>query len=957
MADIDVLSHRYSNNKNILDEIKNITKNEYLSAKDIAKKLGISVDNIEQILQVNSITKTDLQFNCRNLGGIMRYKLKPMLRIDLVEELTKKDIDKLLGNGKFVTFSDIVIKAICNAGRFSYDEAKDLGRRLTYYCYIMREHEAKAWDVKRKESTLLEKRLEILDETSGEKENVLISILKHMRRKKEADIFPLEIIDNILTTNERQEIYDFAIPTGVVFEAGESFLLPDGKEWRYHTFELDEKRIMNFSTDLEYIFRDVLNKTDYRHVIDLLIKKGDSEDWQDEHAKMIIKKLKDFNLLKFVQDETFVYTKKERMILSPKVLKYNSYVLKSVLEDCRREGLDILSRFNFDIEELKNLRIDTIENLEAFANSTSVQTVAKLPVFFNPDYSLITKDNFKHIVLKIHNLPQDSAPNLLTQLKLKKQGKLEPIKPGEIPAQTREPIKPPELIPKAISVKYVAEQLVRAGVTENTDRKTVLDILADIYYKQCKPTQLSDKHARLAAESRAGTFFYRHRSVKNIFNSAMKLAVADVALAVKIAGIKLDDDERLLEFVSSLYVKNGLHIKTAKRHSYNFKHIVHKNPGKLDELAQRGYFPCIQNLLPESVKTIDDVIESAKDTGKQAQAEKQLVTPTKKTDSLCYADIASAVKAAKIDITSRKAVLDFVTGIYERSGRKDPNNQAYQFWYQFRGNKDRFNRLSYDGNIENIKQYLPESIKTIDDVAEAQPKKVEQQPEPAESLNKVSITEKERLEMVKESAPTISYADIAAAVVAKDINVKDRKGLNIFVYGIYKRTGISNDKAQNRAYQFMHRVKNEKDLQQLNKKGDISNIAKYLKESPDVEERAEEAAQTPEPATPEPKYHKPRKGKKPSATEPSYQADLQYVLEKLPVSVKAGLIGENAAKKYNSGLQEISRLRVELEQEIKTKLKEERKHITCGMRDCKETTRRLEKRAEKFAKLEELMKK
>jgi len=335
-----------------------------------------------------------------------------------------------------------------------------------------------------------------------------------------------------------------------------------------------------------------------------------------------------------------------------------------------------------------------------------------------------------------------------------------------------------------------------------------------------------------------------------------------------------------------------------------------------------------------------DVIEAPKKTEQQPEPAENLIklSATKEERLKIYADIALAVKAAKIDITNRKAVLDYITGIYKESGRKDPNNQANQFWDQFRGDRNAFNKLSDGGNLENIRKYLPRDAgKTLDDITDVS-KKTIQLPKPAENLNKLSITEKERFEMAKESIPTLYKADIAAAIKEAKIDIKDRKASNIFIYTIYHNAGIAEDAAQNRAYQVLHSIKTEKDLQQLAKKGNLDNIKKYLpKGAESLEGVTEEPAKKAPKAPPMP-YAKrqaptgdagimPRKGH-----EESYQDNLKYISKTLPYLIERNLINAASIKRHCGAL---AALRQDIEQGAEYNITEQRKALECQQQSLK----------------------
>ena len=206
-----------------------------------------------------------------------------------------------------------------------------------------------------------------------------------------------------------------------------------------------------------------------------------------------------------------------------------------------------------------------------------------------------------------------------------------------------------------------------------------------------------------------------------------------------------------------------------------------------------------------------------------------------------YADIASAAKEAGINGKDKTALRNFAMQIYENAGsnHKAAYMQSYNFLTRL-NQKGTLAKLATDGNIDNIKKYLP-SEETIDD-------KVDGKEKAAKSKAGAVDTKTEAPKPKKGSFFT--YGDVALAI--KENHIKEDDWLD-FATAAYKNTGLNKQKSKSRAYAFKNYVKGDGEgLANVAKTGSLERIQKYLSKASQesVEDKTEETNEQDEARTP-----------------------------------------------------------------------------------------------------------
>jgi len=569
LPDIDKIKQALSDQK--LRTIEEIIAKTHLPAKCVDKILTDETNS--GLFYSKSKIVTRIVGKNKMPERVRQYALKAPAYGEVVEALTHGHIETLLAKEEFVAVADTFAKALANANAMTYDEVKDLGQRMAYYYYIMQEHEAKAWDKDRKEKTMLEERLSYAvtnvktSSMYGSSTTIKAAMLKRMRIKKKENSFPIEILDNIIPKREKDSWYDYVIPTGFVSTERSDFALIDGRDWRYYVFKIDEKKLLNYATNVENVWADLLNKDEYsRVIVSILENKDVIESAQDKEAAEIIDQLKKFGLLRLVQDESFAYTNKERVYFSPKIFRYCISLQREFLEMCRSKSIDgIIDRFSLDIAELEKLNVRTLQDLEAFVSTKPNQTDAKLPVFFEPGYKQFDKKQeyelYKELILKIYekeDLEQIGArmKRVLEELRGSKEEELEKTQKKHAPVK----IKLTPLKKESPKAKYVPQ----------------------IRHAQPKPVPQKPKPA--ATLNKFSTSKMPVTMVKKSEGKVI-LSYADIATAVRKAEIPKDE---ILIYVQHLYINAGVNKASAKTRAYNFQNKLRH--ATLGALAKGGNY-------------------------------------------------------------------------------------------------------------------------------------------------------------------------------------------------------------------------------------------------------------------------------------------------------------------------------------------------------------------------------
>jgi hypothetical protein len=392
------------------------TGNQPCAAEDIAEELHTPTNHIRTILN-NDVSgafhKTDaLCLNNTYFNDDLR-----------IESLTNAKLRGLIKDEKFVLATDIFTRAIANANSMAYEAAQSFGLKLAYLYYVTQEHEHVAWEVDRPK-TDVEKRLAITQQKSKStdqsdaREGILKNLLSRKKEGREKDV---EIMDIILTTDERQPIYDHVVEAGLAeqTQSPEFNLVNSGRAWRHHMYHLKIDKIQRYANQ-ENVLRDILNNQETLRLI-YGVMDGSIAYVQQATAfdNTTLENLKKAGFIKIesihagsADAEPENATQKYEVIrLSVKLLKHSPHLINKVLETDKTLSLEhTLSMLNFDFSdedrnELKKLGINTKEDLRTLAATSSNQANVELPRFFEPTFSIYddpqnTNEDIRRAVIK-----------------------------------------------------------------------------------------------------------------------------------------------------------------------------------------------------------------------------------------------------------------------------------------------------------------------------------------------------------------------------------------------------------------------------------------------------------------------------------------------------------------------------------------------------------------------------
>ena len=678
-ADLDALITQYSDDDSD-NALLNIIVIKFTKAKggltvgDICKDTCLDSKRVEKLL-TKYVKKDDLFEQKKNYRNITAFYFKKDAHAWLIEELTNKHIAQLRKNPEFIRAVKIYANAIANANATTFDEAKGVAERVTYYDYITQEHEAQSWDADRKGKTFLEERVEAMCKPKDRPDHWLDGMLRNTVKRWAPHsnflILPAdhggqklilvhtnrELFDNVITPADRQPIYDFLVSAGLANENSRNFCLSDGIEWGHHFFEIKEEKICAYA-NVENVWKDALEKQSCLQVIYSVLK--------DEPLTLVDNAIKDkllkWGLIKKIVTKPYPEIEgsgSSVLKLATKILKYSAHVRMTVLEHLKDQPLEeVLDHLNFDLQDFDELGLRTKDELEALAGA-KYETDLKLPVFFPFDYKKyhMTKEKFMQALSKIHNI--------------------------ELPSQTM------PFEEEATNARYgeeigrrIARILNKFNVTEHFDDllKKAKGIVVK-YYSVGGHKQFLKKSADTVCATaayivmRSGGLTVSQPAVCNFVGISSHTINSRVQYLAKIGGISLE----------------SLTAPTSK-----------------------------QPIMPPAPKK--SISESIESLNKLIATEKERFTMGRDDIQISYPNMALAVQKAKVDIKDSKCLLTFVKGVYAKAGisPESARNRAYVFSSKIRGNQKTLNALAKDGDYKAIEKYMPHA-KSVEERVEEEP--------------------------------------------------------------------------------------------------------------------------------------------------------------------------------------------------------------------------------------------
>jgi hypothetical protein len=394
------------------------TENKPCAAIDIAKGLHALFGDVNVIGDVRDALDSSSLVNKETAFCLENRYFTEDARIIV---LTNADLQELVKDEKFMLTADIFTKAIANANSISYDDMQSFGRNLAYLYYITQKHEHEAWETDRLQ-TSVEKRLVITRnkmkarDDDSPREAILRSLLTRKKEGREKDV---EILDIMLTNDERKMICDNLVDVGLADEARTEFssLICTGKAWRYHAYRLNIDKIQKFANKDELIHNELNKQETLRFLHDVMDGSIAYTQQATETSNSLMERLKKLNLIKVEnvqaggsQAEPENVQKYEVIRLSTKLLEYSPHIITKVLETDKSLSLEsVLSMLNFDcnekdLAELYKLGVKTKEDLRKLTTA-SQNKIAELPRFFEPTFSnykntVEANENIRRVVIK-----------------------------------------------------------------------------------------------------------------------------------------------------------------------------------------------------------------------------------------------------------------------------------------------------------------------------------------------------------------------------------------------------------------------------------------------------------------------------------------------------------------------------------------------------------------------------
>jgi hypothetical protein len=287
---------------------------------------------------------------------------------------------------------------------------------------------------------------------------------------------------------------------------------------------------------------------------------------------------------------------------------------------------------------------------------------------------------------------------------------------------------------------------------------------------------------------------------------------------------KLGSNQRtLLELIAA--GKNQSAISEEMYYSEKgFRHAIHLLNKKLTQIN-------VKVDLSVDGESLNKVITVEKERGD--------IDMTKEDSQFNYADIASAAKEAGINGKDKTALRNFAMQIYENAGsnHKAAYTQSYNFLTRL-NQKGTLAKLATEGNIDNIKKYLPKQ------------EDLEKRTEEKSAKSKAGAVDTKTEAPKPKKGSFFTYGDVALAI--KENHIKEDDWLD-FATAAYKNTGLSKQKSKSRAYAFKNYVKGDGEgLANVAKTGSLERIQKYLSKASQesVEDKTEETNEQDEARTP-----------------------------------------------------------------------------------------------------------
>ena len=219
-----------------------------LSFSELVDMTQESPDTLEKFLADHS----ELVSIRRTIQNRFRFRLpnppqKLLMKFyEDIEQNYAKGLEGLKGDDEFGTLTAVLTRAIVNSETLPLNAAKEYAQRMAYFYKISKEFE-KSLIITDPQPTEVENRLRLLDPQNVR--NVRLSFLHQLKEYKQANQdFDLRIVDNMLTTQER-DVLNFMVDSDFVrLRATNRVDLGTGTEWRTHYYVLNFQKIIAKAT-------------------------------------------------------------------------------------------------------------------------------------------------------------------------------------------------------------------------------------------------------------------------------------------------------------------------------------------------------------------------------------------------------------------------------------------------------------------------------------------------------------------------------------------------------------------------------------------------------------------------------------------------------------------------------------------------------------------------------------
>ncbi len=602
------------------------TDNKRCSVEEMANGLGARLCDIRTVLNASSLISKESAF-CLDK--------KYFTEDTRIIALANTDLQELVKNDKFMLAADIFTNAVANANSMSYADVRSSGLNLAYLYYITQKHEHEAWNTDRPK-TSVEKRLEICGVSHKTPyESLQEAVLKNLlMRKKEGREKDVEILDIMLTADERKLMCDNLVDAGLADETRAEFtLLFNGKQWRHHAYRLNIGKIQKCANKNELIINELNKQETLRLLHDVMDGSIAYAQQATDISNNLMERLEKLDLIKIEsvpvgcsQADPQNVQEYKVIRLSTKLLKYNTPIITKILEADKSISLEsTLSMLNFDcnekdLAELNKLGVKTKDDLQKLATASQSQIV-ELPRFFEPTCSnykntVEANENIRRVVIRDYEGKwrfSDAVAYMMKQsdvteenLRLKLEVLL--VRLGKDAKNTHnnllynkniEGMKAQAKFGNASIIEQALEEIRTAENLEKAEKRKLKPWKPAPAVRQPKP-----KPARVESVNKFSTpkrrIIVEDKTMgeSDKVNEAYVINYADIAAALKHGKIDITSKEGLT-YVAEICENAGMPAKPAMQRAYATRYKI-KELGGVTKAAKKGNLVAIMIYLPKS---------------------------------------------------------------------------------------------------------------------------------------------------------------------------------------------------------------------------------------------------------------------------------------------------------------------------------------------------------------------